>query len=306
MAMEDTRENLPPVVLPQRYNFVLSSRFWVLVGVVTTVVVVAVLLLPIPFLTAVVLAVVVAFGIHFYATTMRKVAARRRDKPRPTQITVHESWVPNHVVSDVLHTLVRLKDPNHQEDVIWLLTRKHGFYLVTRFVPVVFGLVASLIAAAVIGTIHIEYTQEVGKEVTRPNGETRTVVRDQLTQLDIPMYWFFLAIACILAVLALLTWVSWSCSYFMVTNINVVVLRVPPIWLPFMESSPKRTKLVNIIQVNQEDDVLGQRFGYGTLHADTPAQEDDSIANVTYLPRHDDVIDLLESAMSDARRSAVA
>ena len=305
MAMEDTRD-LPSVVLPQRYSFVLSSKFWVLVTCIMLVASVPILVLPIPFVAAAALVVLVAFAIHFYATTMRKVAARRRDKPRPTPITVHEAWVPGYVVSDVLHALVRLKDPKHQEDVIHLLTGKHGFYLLTRFVPAMLGLVASLVAALVIGSIHFEYTQEVGKQVTRPNGKTRTVMRDQLTQVDIPVYWFLLAVALFFMVLAVLAWVDWRCSFFMVTNINVVVLRVPPIWLPFMESSPKRTKLVNIIQVNQEDDALGQRFGYGTLHADTPAQEDESIANVTFLPRHDDVIDILESAMADAKRDAVA
>lgn len=94
-------------------------------------------------------------------------------------------------------------------------------------------------------------------------------------------------------------WLAWSHYYVVFTTRTVRRIRVPPAWLPWLQSENEPLSLEVIHKVWYEDSLEGNLLGYGTLRIGTPMQdkEDENFTTMPYLPRHRKLAEILRGLL---------
>ncbi len=108
-----------------------------------------------------------------------------------------------------------------------------------------------------------------------------------------------------LATLLVAAWlfVLWWQRIFVVTQSNLVLLRDPPTFLPFMPQSDAPWPVYIFDNVSSSAPFPGNMLGYGTVSVETRDQKDNDINYMPFIPREEDFAELLRNLKDLTRRS---
>lgn len=239
-----------------------------------------------------------------YLHAVNRIAKERRTLPwqRNIQPDPEGNWVSRATFERICFVLNEERGIPQMEGVVNLVTRKSIWRFLRLGLPG--GVVALwvLVEAAVHPTAHLTYHRYVGHRVTTRDGISMTKYRTVTEHHTVPTGVYLLIMAIVLLVVVLLAWMDWYYTYHLITNVNVRLVRVPPLWLPFLRRENKSVKLRNIDVHEPKDTGIGNMLGYGNVMGDTPTQNDEALRRMDWMPRHHQVDDILESAIETARR----
>jgi len=200
---------------------------------------------------------------------------------KSTDVKLGQIWVSKRSLQRVLFVLADATPQRPREDEILLLTRRHWAYL--------WPAVLMVIASVALVYVSVRY----GTVTYTIPGQGDIPAREA----NLWFWWMPLCTAAACIVAAVLRWVEWMYKdLVMITNLNFILLSVPPICFPWMDADVRRMPLARIGLVGNKDSGWGNLLGYGTLSMESNMQADEAFQNVEWTRRHTEVVDLVDGA----------
>jgi len=289
---------LPPLLWsPNRYMLILA------VGIVAALVA---LLLGVPLTYAAVWVAIPAMLVAaFYVQAVYRIAKERRTRPwqREVQPEARGNWVSRATFHRICFVLNEQPGLSLMENVVNLVTRKSIWRFLRVAIPCGVLALVLLVEALLHPTMNVTTESSVGHKVTTSDHVHMTKYHTVTEHHVVNSGVFFLLLALVALAVILFAWIDWYYTYHMITNINVKLLKVPPLWLPFLRRVHSNVKLRTIGTNDSDDTAIGNMLGYGNVIGDTPVQRDDALRHMNWMPRHHEVNDILEGAVETARRN---
>jgi len=249
---------------------------------------------------ALALAAVLAALVYLYLRAVTHLKADRTISDWRLEVKPERLWMMTPATFDKLR--YALSDSStrrtEKEDKVYLATRRHWIYLVRQAsAPMLLALVF-LGVTTLAGNIVVHLPQNTHHRNTAVKHPYDYSLPHQFT---IP-WWLpvLLAMACVLV--ALVMSAEWFFRFVIITNLNVILLRVTPVWLPWMKKPKFPWALSWIEHEGNLDSFWGNLLGYGAVQIDTPSEHDEPIRRIEWMPRHEEFIQVLQSVLPDRTR----
>jgi len=204
-----------------------------------------------------------------YRALLQRQKTRLLQKPK---VKPHNQWVSDEAFDRMLHLFT-----GTEREVV-LVTRMHWI----RWALPAFTL--GPLALVVFGT-GLDF-------LANQRGSRWTINHKTYHHPAFPLTVFLVSVLVALVLLALIVKVvvEWYSEFFVLTEHQMLLVTLPPIWFIWMDEGSEEIPshgFIHYLKVDQH--LLGRIFGFGAFTADTPSQEDDKFHGIAPLPRVNEV-----------------
>lgn len=152
------------------------------------------------------------------------------------------------------------------EDRIILISRRSNWYAVFKVIPQLTAWCLVVLPCLYIGSYTFQGTRQVQRYVTGPRGNRHLKVTDITYDFTIHFWWIAVGVSVLLLLMLAASWIDWYYTFFVVTSHYVYTdLRLPPVFLPFMDTNELAYTLSRVGMVDNVHSVLGQMLKYGGI-----------------------------------------
>lgn len=207
-------------------------------------------------------ALATAVPVRFWYRAVRKRADEWAYTERQASVPVDQNWgVSERLVDRARHILT------DSEEIILLVTRKTKWKLVLPLgmLGTTFGLILvgwSFAGSSVV--MNLRPVRRLVRQFLRNTELDPTLARKIAPQATVEYGWIFVILLAVVAWAAILVWINWYYTFFMVTNRNVFPdLKLPPLYLPTLDSNELAWPLVGVKRIDPVDRPIQNLLGYG-------------------------------------------
>src|SRR4051812_44209158 len=183
---------------------------------------------------AMALAAVSAVAVYLYLRAVTRLRSSRAVAADDWRLEVQPErlWLVSPRIFDKMRYVLSDSSTTRtiREDKVYLVTRRHWIFLARQAgAPVLLALIF-LVVAAWAGNIDVHVPQ-----ASHPKSGAKTPYAVTLPHVITIPWWLPVLMALVCLVAALVMSAEWFFRIVMITNLNVILLRLTPTWLPWLK-----------------------------------------------------------------------